>query len=99
MQLHLPNGKTLGHVFNFNADGSPATWDDGRVIENTGFIEWDDHHIRVKWFKAIEPDEVVGKKVTVRFDPWYRDVERSCSLKDSEHMGSTAKVVVLAAQP
>ena len=31
-------------------------------------------------------------------NPWYRDVKRSCSLKDSEHMGSTAKVVVLAAQ-
>ena len=26
-------------------------------------------------------------------------VDRSCSLKDSDHMGSTAKVVVLAAQP
>lgn len=98
VQLRTPDGKTYGHLFNFNADGTPATWDDGTIIENTGFVEWDDNHIRVKWFKAIQPEEVVGKKVTVRFDPWYRDVRRSCSLKDSDHMGSATKVVVLAAR-
>ena len=96
VRLHLPDGRTLGHIFNFNADGTPATWDDGRIIENEGFVEWDDNHIRVKWFRAIKPEEVIGKRVTVRFDPWYRDVRRSCSLKDSEHMGSTASVIVLS---
>ena len=99
VQLRTPDGKTYGHLFNFKADGTPATWDDGTIIENEGFVEWDDNHIRVRWFNAIKPEEVVGRKVTVRFDPWYRDVRRSCSLKDSQHMGSVAKVVVLAAQP
>ena len=37
-------------------------------------------------------------RTAVRFDPWYRDVERSCSLKDWEHIGSTAKVVCYGLQ-
>ena len=39
VQLHLPNGTTLGHDFVFNADGSQATWDDGTIIENRGFVD------------------------------------------------------------
>ena len=51
---------------------------------------------RFNWFSAIKKEDVVGKKVTVRFRPWSRDIDHTMKLKDADHMGSATKVIVLA---
>ena len=97
MEIHLPNGDTYGHAFSLDKGNVPRRWDNtGEIIPNTGFVEWDDNHIRFKWFQAIKKEDVVGKKVTVRFRPWSRDYDHTMKLKDADRMGSATKVIVLA---
>ena len=79
-----------------DADGNPKYWKSGKVIENRGYVEWDDNHIRFQWFPAIKKEDVVGKKVTIRFRPVFRDEDHTLKLKDTDHMGSATKVIVLA---
>ena len=96
VDVRLPDGTTCGWSFSLDKDGNPMYWKSGRVIENKGFVEWDDNHIRFKWFSVIKKDDVVGKKITVRFRPWTRDEKHYDQLKDTDHMGSSTKVIVLA---
>lgn len=96
VDLRLPDGTTFGWAFNFDENGNPKRWLSGKEIKNEGFVEWDDNHIRIKWFPAIKKEDAVGKKVTVRFRPWTRDEKHYDQLKDVDHMGSATKVVVLA---
>lgn len=96
VEIHIPGGFTYGWDFNLDADGNPKYWKSGKVIENRGYVEWDDNHIRFQWFPAIKKEDVVGKKVTVRFRPVFRDQDRTLKLKDTDHMGSATKVIVLA---
>ena len=97
VEIHLPNGETYGHTFSLDEGNVPRKWDNtDEIIPNTGFVEWDDNHIRFNWFPAIKKEDVVGKKVTVRFRPWSRDYDHTMKLKDADHMGSATKVIVLA---
>ena len=94
VEIHTPNGQTYGHLFNLR-NGEPVVWSDGHIESNDAFVEYDDNHIRFKWFQAIKKEDVVGKTVPVRFRPWARDPERTARLKNTDRMGSVTTVRVL----
>ena len=63
VEIHTPNGQTYGHLFNLR-NGEPVVWSDGHIESNDAFVEYDDNHIRFKWFQAIKKEDVVGKTVS-----------------------------------
>ena len=94
VEIHTPNGQRYGHLFNLR-NGEPVVWSDGHIESNDAFVEYDDNHIRFKWFQAIKKEDVVGKTVSVRFRPWARDPERTARVKNTDRMGSVMTVRVL----
>ena len=94
VEIHIPDGDTFGHFFSLD-NGKPVVLSDGSVESNSAFVEYDDNHIRFKWFEGIPQKSVVGKTVSVRFRPWARDPDRTVQLKDTDHMGSVTTVKVL----